>query len=91
MDLMDDDVEAHVRRTARMKRWDRRKKRYVGMDTSGDKGKKITFRNESGQLVTVNTLEKSDLYENWKRKHNKTINAVIGACILLFVLRLVKR
>ena len=60
MDLVVDD-QADARRLTQKTKWDRKKKKFVSMQSTLEKSKKI--KTESGSYI--NASYKSDLYSKW--------------------------
>lgn len=68
MDLIADD-ENDIRRNSQKTKWDRKKKKFVSVQSTLDKSKKI--KTESGNYI--NASYKSNLYAKWL-KGNKSID-----------------
>ena len=66
MDLVADD-ESENRKNLQKTKWDRKKKKFVSVQSTLDKSKK--FKTESGSYI--NASYKSDMYAKWLKK-NKT-------------------
>lgn len=60
MDLVGDD-ETNLRRNLQKTKWDRKKKKFVSLQSTLDKSKKI--KTESGNYI--NASYKSNLYSKW--------------------------
>ena len=64
MDLVADD-ETENRKNLQKTKWDRKKKKFVSVQSTLDKSKK--FKTESGSYI--NASYKSDMYAKWLKKN----------------------
>lgn len=64
MDLVADD-ETQNRKLLQKTKWDRKKKKFVSVQSTLDKSKK--FKTESGSYI--NASYKSDMYAKWLKKN----------------------
>lgn len=64
LDLVADD-ESDMRRNLQKTKWDRKKKKFVSVQSLMDKSKKI--KTESGSYIKASY--KKDLYTNWLKNH----------------------
>eukprot|EP00457_Paulinella_chromatophora_P001776 gb/GEZN01001778.1/.p1 GENE.gb/GEZN01001778.1/~~gb/GEZN01001778.1/.p1 ORF type:complete len:927 (-),score=132.41 gb/GEZN01001778.1/:54-2531(-) len=73
MDVTPDDEKGLVRKSM-VRKWDKKKKRYVMERSGGDKAFGVmTVRNESGKKVDKK-VKPGELYEKWKKKHKQSVN-----------------
>jgi len=79
LDLAGDDEEGMLQQKHLVKRWDRKKKKFVTvMGGAADINGMLKRKNESGALIDPKKVKPGEIYAKWQKQHRRAIASTVA-------------